>query len=122
MLKRKPATIRRHPQIRPMFAGLRHYDRKRARVEVSVRDESGAEIPFDSVNVSESGVFVASDYLYDLGQIHELALRSSDGRHQVVVRGRIVRVELGKRPGMAYKFLPSERDTFYELTAMVASL
>ncbi len=120
--KQTTHTIRRHPQIRPMFAGLRHYDRKSAQLEVCIHDESGVEIPFDSVNVSESGVFVASKYLYDIGQVHQLSLRTTDGRHMIRLTGQVVRVELGNTPGMAYRFLPSERDTFYELAAMVAEL
>lgn len=121
-MKSKPKSIRRHPQIRPMFAGLRHYDRKPAQIDVCIHDESGMEIPFDSVNVSESGVFISSKYLYDIGQVHQLSLRTSDGRHAITLGGQVVRVELGNNPGMAYRFLPSERDTFYELAAMVAEL
>lgn len=121
-MKQKSTPIRRHPQIRPMFAGLRHYDRKPAQVCVCIRDESGQEIPFDSVNVSESGVFVSSKYLYEIGQVHMLSLRTVDGRHAIELSGQVVRVELGQSPGMAYRFLPAEREVFYELAAMVSEL
>ena len=120
--KKRPTSIRRHPQIRPMFAGLRHFDRKRAELDVVLRDESGLEIPFESVNVSESGVFVSSRYLYDVGQVHCLMLRTRDGAHCVELTGQVVRVQLGEDSGMAYRFLPSERETFYSLAAMVAGL
>lgn len=120
--QKRSTSIRRHPQIRPMFAGLRHFDRKRAELDVVLRDESGMEIPFESVNVSESGVFVSSRYLYDVGQVHCLMLRTRDGSHCVELMGQIVRVQLGMASGMAYRFLPSERETFYSLAAMVAGL
>ncbi len=121
-MKKKPTSIRRYPQVRPMFAGLRHYDRKKASLHVVLHDEGGTEIPFDSVDVSESGVFVASKYLYEVGQVHQLSLRTDDGRHNISLTGQVVRVELGNNSGMAYKFLPSEREIFYSLAAMVAEL
>jgi len=119
-------SIRRRPVVRPMFAGLRHYDRKPARLHVTVIDEDGWELPFDSINISESGVFVESQFLYDIGTTHELILRSSDGTHKVHLKGRIVRVEsvpagMGAS-GMAYQFMHTDRETFHGLTELIAAV
>ncbi len=125
MAHRRPqSAIRRHPHLRPMFAGLRHYARKDAVIEVLVVDEDGDTIPFESVNVSESGVFLASSFLYEVGQVHRLILRSADGR-SIEVRGRVVRVVAGRKgepSGMGYEFLRTDRSTFDGLTNLVASL
>ena len=68
------------------------------------------------------GVFVSSNYLYEVGRVHELRLRGQGG-HEVRLRGRVVRVE-GRRgqAGMAYQFLQTDRDTWSELTELVASV
>lgn len=124
MQSRKKSAIRRHPHIRPMFAGLRHYDRKDARFGVSIRDTHGLEVPFDGVNVSESGLFVTSMFLYEIGEVHDLVLRSGQGQ-ELIIKGKVVRVEGGRgcpQPGMAYEFVQTDRDTFHGLSDFVATL
>lgn len=126
MRHRKRTAIRRHPHVRPMFAGLRRYDRKAAQIDVVVIDEGGHEIPFETVNISESGVFVSSSLLYEVGQIHTLILRERGGQ-EIRLRGKIVRVEGRKArggvvPGMAYQFMQTDRDTWHELAGLVAAL
>ena len=122
----KRGMIRRHPHIKPMFAGLRHHDRKKANLHVTIIDEDGWAIPFESADISPSGVFIASDYLYEAGRVHDLLVRDQHG-HTTRIKGQIVRVEGGapssaSRAGMAYKFLSTDQRTFQSLSQLVASL
>jgi Tfp pilus assembly protein PilZ len=124
-ISKQRTAIRRHPHIKPMFAGLRHYDRKDANFDVFIVGDSGALLPLEACNVSESGVFVQSMFLYEMGQEHDLLLRSSDSGYTVRVRGKVVRVEGGrgcKTPGMAYEFVATDRKTFDGLSQFVAAL
>ena len=115
------SPIRRRPHVKPMFAGLRHYDRKDAQLHVTVVDKEGWAVPFESVNISQSGIFIASDYLYDIGSVHTLVLQN--GEERVELQGQVVRVE--RRPlqddpaGMAYKFLEVDAQTFEHLSSFV---
>lgn len=119
------AVIRRHPHVRPVFAGMRRYDRHAANLEVIVLDESGWEIPFQSADISQSGVFITSSYLYEVGQEHTLVLRSKDGGVMVRAKGRVVRVEgarQGERSGMAYEFVQTDARTWKGLGEIVERL
>ena len=44
-ISKQRTAIRRHPHIKPMFAGLRHYDRKDAQFDVFIVGDSGALLP-----------------------------------------------------------------------------
>jgi len=105
-----------------MFAGLRQYDRKDASIEVLVVDEDGWIIPFETVNISQSGVFVRTDLLFELGLQHTLVFRQ--GGEEVRLAARIVRIEDGKDgdAGMAYAFERTDQSTFQGLSDLVASL
>ncbi len=111
-----PSTIRRRPlatlTARPSLAGMRRHARKDAQLELLVLDERGWEIPFESANISQSGVFVASDYLFEAGLEHTLVLRDGRGALVLRTRAKIVRVQAarGLEPcGMAYAFIdPSQ--------------
>lgn len=121
------SRIRRHPSIKPMFAGLRHYDRKDVEIGVTVVDDDGFAIPFETVNISESGLFIGSQYLYDIGTEHTLVLEVV-GAGAIEVRARVVRVEGGNEPGgvgvsgMAYKFIETDTRTHDGLAQLVASV
>ncbi len=123
---RSRSSIRRMPDIRPMFAGMRRFDRKDARVQVLVIDERGWEIPFESINISQSGVFVGSSYLYNVGDVHTLVI--VQGAQCVRLEGRVVRVEGGSglgpvgESGMAYRFVQPDSQAFEDLTRLVSSL
>jgi Tfp pilus assembly protein PilZ len=110
-----------------MFAGLRHYDRKDVEIGVTVVDDDGFAIPFETVNISESGLFIGSQYLYDIGTEHTLVLEVV-GAGAIEVRARVVRVEGGNEPGgvgvsgMAYKFIETDTRTHDGLAQLVASV
>ena len=120
------SSIRRQPTLRPMFAGMRRHDRKDASLEIIAQDEHGWEIPFESVNISPTGVFVRSSYLFELGQIHRLILRSPSTSQWVSLRARVVRVERNERgrdiPGMAYEFIHDTARSSDALSDLVAAL
>ncbi len=119
------SRIRRNPSIKPMFAGLRHYDRKDVEIGVEVVDDDGFSIPFETVNISESGLFIGSQYLYDIGTEHTLMLDMAGAI--IEVRARVVRVEGGSEPGgvgapgMAYKFIETDSKTYDGIAQLVAS-
>ena len=116
------STIRRQPRTRQVFAGMRRYDRRAARLDVFLLDDAGWEIPLQTLDLSRSGVFVSSPLLYEVGQEHTLVMRSSDGELMVRVRGRVVRVEREPgqgRCGMAYEFLHTDARAWRGLGALV---
>lgn len=122
----QPSSIRRQPTLRPMFAGMRRHDRKDACLEVIAQDEHGWEIPFESVNISPTGVFIRSTYLFEVGQVHRLILRSPATRQWIALNARVVRVERNERgrdiPGMAYEFIHDVERTADALSDLVAAL
>jgi hypothetical protein len=109
-----------------MFAGMRRHDRKDARIEILVQDEHGWEIPFESVNISPTGVFVRSAYLFEIGQIHRLIMHAPRSREFISIRARVVRVEVSERgldvPGMAYEFIHETDRTAGAISDLVAAL
>lgn len=118
------SAIRRHPHVKPIFAGMRRYDRHMASLDVFVLDEAGWEIPFESLDISQSGVFVASPYLYEVGQEHTLVVRSKDGEVMVRAQGKVVRVERSAPgpSGMAYEFVQTDARTWKGLGEIVERL
>ena len=127
--------IRRTPQLKPTFAGLRRYGRREMAVDVVVQDADGWEIPLDSVDVSPTGIFVSSQYLFEIGDEHTLIFRipreagsSQDDKifrmHARVARveegGQAVLAEADARTGMGYEFVDPEPTMWNDLCAIVA--
>ena len=116
-MKGMQGSIRRHPTCRLHFAGLRRFPRREFISEVLVQDADGWEVPVESLDFSPAGMFLRSDFLFEVGEEHNLIFRCPRGEEIFSVRARVVRVE-GQPPaedpqgefvpGMAYEFLPSE--------------
>lgn len=123
--------IRRSPQVRPTFAGLRRYNRRPLETQVVIQDEEGWEIPLDSVDISPTGIFVRSDFLFEIGDEHTLIFHV-EGRGIFRVRGRVARVEepgeeellvpAEQGAGMGYEFLDTEEQMWHELCEVVAGM
>lgn len=121
--------IRRTPQAKPSFAGLRRYNRRDLTTNVVVQDSEGWEIPLDSVDISPTGIFVRSDFLFEIGEEHTLIFEV-EGKGMFRVRARVARVEEPQeddmfagadfRPGMGYEFVDTEEETWHDLCAVVA--
>ena len=84
--------IRRSPQTKPSFAGLRRYNRRTLETHVVIQDADGWEIPLESVDVSPTGIFVRSDFLFDVGDEHTLIFELED-RGLFRLQARVARVE-----------------------------
>jgi hypothetical protein len=123
--------IRRSPQTRPTFAGLRRYNRRTLATHVVVQDAEGWEIPLESIDISPTGIFVTSDFLFEVGDEHTLIFEL-EGRGMFRVRARVARVEepaddqlvasAETRPGMGYEFVDTEEDAWQEICAVVAGV
>jgi hypothetical protein len=121
--------IRRTPQTKPSFAGLRRYNRRDLITNVVVQDSDGWEIPLESIDISPTGIFVHSDFLFDIGEEHTLIFQI-EGRGMFRVRARVARVEepgeddafagADLQPGMGYEFVETEEQTWHDLCAVVA--
>lgn len=129
MYGRPHSHIRRSPQAKPTFAGLRRYNRRPLETNVVVQDQDGWEIPLESVDISPTGIFVRSDYLFEIGEEHTLIFQVQN-KGMFRLRARVARVEepdadepfLGAdlRPGMGYEFVDTAEETWQDLCAMVA--
>lgn len=114
-MKGMQGSIRRQPASSMGFAGVRRFPRKRLSVEVLIQDADGWEIPVESVDFSPVGMFVSSNFLFEVGTVHNLIFRSPDGEELFSVRAQVVRVESESPngeddsdqfvPGMAYEFV-----------------
>lgn len=124
------SDIRRLPQAQPAFAGIRRYNRRQITLDVVVQDQDGWEIPLESVDISPTGIFVRSNFLFEVGEEHILIFEV-EGRGIFRVHGRVVRVEEPERgagfgagvsasPGMAYEFIETREETWQNLCAVVA--
>lgn len=120
------SVIRRSPKTRPNFAGFRRYVRKDLRTEVMVQDLEGWEIPLESVNLSPTGMFVESDFLFEIGDKHVLIFRSPETDEWFRIVAEVVRVEEGEEDvrvappepmsaGMAYEFVKTDDRTWSQL-------
>jgi hypothetical protein len=121
--------IRRTPQNKPAFAGLRRYNRREIATHVVVQDGDGWEIPLDSIDISPTGIFVRSDFLFEIGEEHTLIFQI-EGRGIFRMLARVARVErpdeddafagAEMRPGMGYEFVETKEKTWHDLCSVVA--
>ncbi len=132
-MKGMQGRIRRKPSSRLSFAGLRRYPRKDFSVQVLIQDADGWEVPVDSLDFSPAGMFLRSDFLFEVGEIHNLIFRCPDGKQIFSVRAQVVRVETQPLdtavespsdfvPGMAYDFIemaPEKREQLFGLASRV---
>lgn len=125
----RQSPIRRTPDHRPSFAGIRRYSRREVDIEVHIQDGDGWEIALDAVDISPVGLFVESDFLFDVGDEHTLIFESPDEDYLFRIRGRVTRVATGEgpedeaghsTPGMAYEFVGTDADTWTKLCSLVA--
>ena len=129
-MKGMQGSIRRQPTSPLNFAGLRRHPRKDLDVEVLVQDQQGWEIPLDSVDFSAAGMFVSSNFLFDVGSVHNLIFRCPDGEELFSLRAQVVRVECEKSesnhsdvefvPGMAYEFIDRREQTQQRIENLAA--
>lgn len=126
------SSIRRAPQAQPSFAGMRRYNRCEMALEVVIQDEDGWEIPLESVDISPTGIFVRSNFLFEVGEEHVLIFEVQ-GKGIFRLHGRVARVEepvggMGFAPGtsvnagMGYEFIETGEDTWHALCAAVAGV
>ena len=125
------SVIRRSPRTRPVFAGFRRYSRQDLRTEVVIQDNEGWEVPLESVNLSPTGMFIESQYLFEIGDRHVLIFQSPETAEWLRIEARVVRVDSGDsdvrveppepcNPGMAYEFEATDDRTWSELCALLA--
>ncbi|MCC6809632.1 MAG: PilZ domain-containing protein [Deltaproteobacteria bacterium] len=92
----------------------RKYRRRNLKVEVRVRDESGAgEVVFDTHDISIGGCFLRSDLLLELGEILDLEIPLKGHDTPLRVQAKVVRAVRGNEqksgPGMGIEFInPSQ--------------
>lgn len=111
------SLIRRRPRTSAPFSGFRRYSRRNIVLQVIVRDGEGLEVPLESSNLSQTGMFLKSNILFDIGQLHTLEFTDGAGR-QLNVKAKVVRtagLDTGRRPssepqdaGMGYEFLDTD--------------
>lgn len=129
MLGNTNSHIRRSPSPKPTFAGLRRYNRRELDFGVYLQDEDGWEIPVDGLNISPTGVFVASNYLFEVGDEHTLIIELPSGK-MFRMKARVARVEAPiddefdaepvEASGMGYEFVETAEQDWSQLCAIVA--
>jgi len=129
MSKSDETSIRRAPAARPVFTGFRRYGRADLDAQIIVQDREGWEVPLDCVNLSPTGMFVQSQFLFDVGEEHVLIFRTPRDAQWVRIRAKVVRVEQGdddghdaqaeSLPGMAYEFTDTDESTWQHLCEVV---
>lgn len=133
------SDIRRTPQAQPTFNGIRRYNRCEMTVDVVVQDKDGWEIPLESVDISPTGIFVRSNFLFEVGEEHTLIFEVQ-GKGLFRIQGRVARVEepdaqagyaelgglgamnAGVGAGMGYEFIETHEQTWQDLCAVVAGV
>jgi hypothetical protein len=126
------SQIRRTPPAQATFAGFRRFDRATFQTDVLIQDRTGWEIPLESVNVSPTGIFIRSDFLFEVGEEHTIIFRMPQDGSWLRVPGRVVRVEGAlQQPevgfdeesvaGMAFEFLRADAETLERLQQMIVS-
>lgn len=125
MLDTPDSDIRRSPSRRPEFGGLRRYNRRALGSRVVVQDADGWEFPFEGVDVSPTGLFVRSKFLFDAGDEHTLIF-DVDGQQAFRLRAKVARVETGDAPGgrsgMGYEFVDIDEEAWQKLCAALAGM
>jgi len=114
----------------PAVAGIRRFNRVDLDIEVILQDDEGWEYPVEAVDISPTGVYVASDFLFDEGTEHDIMFRAPSGEILFRLAGRVVRVVEGpdeqrasdekahdNPPGMAYEFHRASEETRRRLKA-----
>ncbi|MFB6262208.1 MAG: PilZ domain-containing protein, partial [Bradymonadaceae bacterium] len=106
------SRMRRRPEARSTFSGVRRHSRRSVDFEVYVQDSQGWEFPLEAADISPSGIFVRSDLLFEVGSEHVLVFRPPGTETTCRIPARVVRLEEGETarrvdcsPGMAYEFL-----------------
>lgn len=75
----------------PLDRDHRRHVRRLLNVEIQVGDTSlGAELHFDSLDFSEGGVFLASELLFDVGELLWISFVLPEGAFAIRTRGRVV--------------------------------
>jgi len=75
----------------PLDHENRRHARRPLKVEIQVGDTSlGGELHFDSLDFSEGGVFLASDLLFDLGEVLWISFVLPEAAFAIRTRGRVV--------------------------------
>lgn len=126
-------SIRRNPASGINFAGVRRFPRTRLSVEVLVQDADGWEIPVESIDFSPVGMFVESEFLFEIGAVHNLIFQSPEGDELFSMRAQVVRVEneVGADteeddreivPGMAYEFVGMDSEAKERLERLAARI
>lgn len=117
--------IRRAPAAQPKFNGFRRYGRAELDEQIIIQDDDGWEVPLQALNLSPTGMFVESRYLFEVGEEHVLIFRSpTDAWFRV--RARVVRVDEGAEAfdddntGMAYEFVDTDESTWAQLCSFVS--
>ncbi len=78
----------------------RRHARKPLQVEIQVGDTSlGAELHFDSLDFSEGGVFLASELLFDVGEVLWISFVLPETAFAIRTRGRVVWTRKETDPG-----------------------
>lgn len=108
----------------PAVAGIRRFNRVDLDIDVILQDDEGWEYPVEAVDISPTGVYVASDFLFDEGTEHDIMFRAPSGEVLFRLAGRVVRVVEGadegrasdetahdNPPGMAYEFHRASAET-----------
>jgi len=97
-----PAHVRRD---------MRKHSRRTVELPVVVSDAANrvkAGIRFGAADVSIGGAFLASDLLFEVGEVLDVTIDLAT-RRRIVVRGRVVRVSRGTSsgevPGMGIEFV-----------------
>ncbi|MGM0555628.1 MAG: PilZ domain-containing protein [Myxococcota bacterium] len=129
MLGNTNSHIRRSPSPKPTFAGLRRYNRRELDFGVYLQDEDGWEIPVDGLNISPTGVFVASNFLFEVGDQHTLIIELPSGE-MFRMKARVARVEAPvddefdtdavEASGMGYEFVETAEQDWSQLCSIVA--
>jgi len=125
----RSSPVRRSPDQGSSFSGIRRYSRRSVDLEVHIQDAEGWEVPLRAVDISPVGLFVESNFLFDVGDEHTLIFESPDEELMFRIRGRVTRVATGEGPdgesgdavpGMAYEFVGTDAETWTRLCSLVA--
>lgn len=132
MTEKHESIIRRSPQPASQFSGFRRHTRRALETHLILQDESGWEIPLDAVDLSATGMYVASPALFEVGSEHVLHFKDEGGK-TFRVKARVVRVSDETSdvriqpnepalPGMGYEFVDVDNQTWEALCESVSAV